>query len=361
MSALADCAAALKMDELDFFLKNVALTDRPAGLRGGIENRRRLDRLQTEGASPRRWRCRASETRAGHGDPHLGLGSATRRNANSRSTRTARSVGKIGSQDLGVGNRTAINIVISDTLGLPLEACRSRSARTRIRAQAVRAAARRLAACPSASRKAATEAVNKLFEAVAMRLNTTADTLEAAGGFVRQIDKPDNRIAWKDACAALGPNPIVMRGRNVPNESRAAKLIDQGVGGAQIADVSVDIETGIVTINEMVAVQDVGLIISRKTAESQVYGALIMGITYALFEEAIYDKKTGKMLNPDMEFYRLAGIKDIGTLKVHMMTGPGYDDRGVIGIGEPPVISPGAAISNAVANCHRRARAVFAA
>ena len=33
-----------------------------------------------------------------------------------------------------------------------------------------------------------------------------------------------------------------------------------------------------------------------------------------------------------------------------MMTGPGYDERGTIGLGEPPVISPGAAISNAVAN-----------
>jgi xanthine dehydrogenase YagR molybdenum-binding subunit len=33
-----------------------------------------------------------------------------------------------------------------------------------------------------------------------------------------------------------------------------------------------------------------------------------------------------------------------------MMTGTGYDDRGVIGLGEPPVISPGAAIANAVAN-----------
>lgn len=33
-----------------------------------------------------------------------------------------------------------------------------------------------------------------------------------------------------------------------------------------------------------------------------------------------------------------------------MMTGKGYDERGVIGLGEPPVISPGAAISNAVAN-----------
>ena len=37
-------------------------------------------------------------------------------------------------------------------------------------------------------------------------------------------------------------------------------------------------------------------------------------------------------------------------LKVHMMTGKGYDERGVIGLGEPPAVSPGAAISNAVAN-----------
>jgi len=56
------------------------------------------------------------------------------------------------------------------------------------------------------------------------------------------------------------------------------------------------------------------------------------------------------MLNPNMEFYKLAGLGDIGEFKVHMMTGKGYDERGVIGLGEPPTVSPGAAISNAVAN-----------
>ena len=148
----------------------------------------------------------------------------------------------------------------------------------------------------------------------------------------------------------LGPNPITKRGQCVPGKAVTEHFIDANVGGVQMADVSVDTETGIVTVNEMVAVQDIGLVISLKTAESQVYGALIMGITYALFEECVYDAKTGRMLNPDMEFYRLAGIKDIGQLKVHLMTGKGYDERGVIGLGEPPVISPGAAIANAVAN-----------
>jgi len=97
-------------------------------------------------------------------------------------------------------------------------------------------------------------------------------------------------------------------------------------------------------------VQDVGMIVDLKTAESQVHGALIMGVTYALYEEAIYDPATGKMLNADMEFYRLAGHADVGKLNVHMMQNEYHYKRGVIGLGEPPVISPGAAISNAVAN-----------
>ena len=62
------------------------------------------------------------------------------------------------------------------------------------------------------------------------------------------------------------------------------------------------------------------------------------------------DPLTGRILNPDMEFYRLASLVDVGELDVHLMSGPGHDERGVIGLGEPPVISPGAAISNAVAN-----------
>jgi xanthine dehydrogenase YagR molybdenum-binding subunit len=46
----------------------------------------------------------------------------------------------------------------------------------------------------------------------------------------------------------------------------------------------------------------------------------------------------------------MAGIGDVGELVVHLMIGPGYDERGVIGLGEPPMISPAAAIGNAVAN-----------
>jgi xanthine dehydrogenase YagR molybdenum-binding subunit len=145
----------------------------------------------------------------------------------------------------------------------------------------------------------------------------------------------------------LGAKPIQVTERNhAPDEP----LISSGVGGAVMADVSVDTETGVVKMNKMVTAQDCGLIINMKTAESQVYGAMIMGIATALYEEKIMDPVTGTMLNPNMDFYRLAGIGDVGELVVHMMTGKGYDERGPIGLGEPPTVGPMAAISNAVAN-----------
>jgi xanthine dehydrogenase YagR molybdenum-binding subunit len=51
-----------------------------------------------------------------------------------------------------------------------------------------------------------------------------------------------------------------------------------------------------------------------------------------------------------MEFYKLAGMPDIGEIIVHLDIRPEHDKRGVIGLGEPPVIPGIAAIGNAVTN-----------
>jgi xanthine dehydrogenase YagR molybdenum-binding subunit len=51
-----------------------------------------------------------------------------------------------------------------------------------------------------------------------------------------------------------------------------------------------------------------------------------------------------------MQLDTRASRADVGQLQVHLMDTPRHQARGVIGLGEPPVISPGAAISNAVAN-----------
>ena len=62
--------------------------------------------------------------------------------------------------------------------------------------------------------------------------------------------------------------PLTARGQN-PDKSKLPDLTNSGVGGVQMADVAVDTETGIVKMKKMVAVQDCGLIINPKMAESQ--------------------------------------------------------------------------------------------
>ena len=61
--------------------------------------------------------------------------------------------------------------------------------------------------------------------------------------------------------------PLTVRGKN-PDKSKPPDLTNSGVGGVQMAEVEVDTETGIVKVKKMVAVQDCGLIIDLKTAES---------------------------------------------------------------------------------------------
>ncbi|MCH7985159.1 MAG: xanthine dehydrogenase family protein molybdopterin-binding subunit, partial [Acidobacteria bacterium] len=250
----------------------------------------------------------------------------------------------LASQDLGTGTRTVIAIVAAETFGLPLDAVKVNIGDSRYPPSGPSGGSTTVGGVSSSTRRAATSALNELLAKVAPSLGAEPGQLEAVGGRIQVIGDSSKSIAWNQACAKLGTTPITASGR------RSRDLISSGVGGIQMAEVSVDIETGVVKMEKMVAVQDCGLVIDVKTAESQVHGACIMGVTYALYEEKLMDEATGLCLNPDMEFYKLAGIGDIGEIEVHMMTGPGYDDRGVIGLGEPPVISPGAAISNAVAN-----------
>ena len=89
------------------------------------------------------------------------------------------------------------------------------------------------------------------------------------------------------------------------------------------------------------------MVLDPKTATTQCYGGIIMGVNWALFEDRILDRNTGQMVNPNMEFYMLGGIADTPEMDVTLVNQP---ERGVIGIGEPPTISTAAAIANAVAN-----------
>ena len=64
-------------------------------------------------------------------------------------------------------------------------------------------------------------------------------------------------------------------------------------------------------------------------------------------EERLLDRNTANMVNPNMEWYLIAGQSDIPEIDVVLVDQP---ERGVIGIGEPPAVATAAAIANAIRN-----------
>ncbi|MBI2821430.1 MAG: xanthine dehydrogenase family protein molybdopterin-binding subunit, partial [Acidobacteria bacterium] len=283
MSALDDLAARLDMDPLELLLKNIEL----AGPRADVY-RQELQKAAEMIEWKKNWHPRGDRS-AGPFKRGLGVSLHTwgGRAHNSNCDLTIQPDGsvevKLGSQDLGTGTRTCIAIVAAETFGLPVDAVKVMIGDNRFPVSGGSGGSTTIGGVSSSTRRAAQDALEQLFSKIAPALNAQPGDLEAAAGKIQVKSDPARAMTWKQACARLGGMPLAVRGQN----PGPGDLNSSGVGGVQMADVSVDVETGIVKVNKLVAVQDCGLIIDLKLAESQCYGAMIMGTSYALYEEKV--------------------------------------------------------------------------
>ena len=346
-SAIEDFAAKVGVDPMVVFDKNAGYTPRAEQYRYQLQKAAELSEWS------KLWKPRGSQT----GTVRRGLGIGVNAWNGAGHACTARTtinpdgsvLLEMGTQDLGTGTRTIMTQVAAETLGLSMSQVKLVIGDNSLPPGGSSGGSTTVGGVSSATRKSGINALAKLFEAVAPALNVQPEQLEAVDGTVRVKGDTKKSMTWVAACKKIGPGGKISE--TGANEQRNPMGLNSGgAAGVQVADVSVDIETGIVKINRFVAVQDCGLIINPWLAQSQVYGAIIMGISTALFEERIMDDATGRMMNSDMEFYKLAGIKDIGDIVVHMDIREVNDKRGVIGLGEPPAVGICAAVGNAVSN-----------
>lgn len=344
--ALEDLAAKLHMDPMELFARNADLTARPAVYREQLAKAAEISEWKDL------WHPRG-ESGSGPVKRGLGLGVGTWGGAgHAVSCRTTIHPDgtvelELGTQDIGTGTRTIVTMVAAETLGLPMDAIDLRVGDNRYPTGDASGGSTTVGGTSSATRKSAVNALGRLFEAVAPALESSPDRLEAVDREIR-VKGEGKRLSWKEACQKLGMKSITELGENNPRSPGG--LNTGGVGGVQVADVSVDVETGVIKLNRLVAVHDCGMVINPKTAESQIYGACTMAIGGALYEERIIDDATGRVLNPNLEFYKLTANSDFGDIVPVLDIRPEHDKRGVVGLGEPPVIPGIAAIANAVAN-----------
>jgi len=201
--------------------------------------------------------------------------------------------------ELGIGV-DRVRIVAADTLRTPID-IGSYSSRVTFMAG-------------NAAISAAREAKKRMIEAAALKMGTTPENLLMAEGYVVCRDDRRLPLSFEDAVRiTLGPSLSLdtTGSYRPPVEAQGGKFKGAGVGPspaysycAQVAEVTVDPETGQVTVDRLIAAHDCGKAINPICVEGQVIGSVWMGLGQAVQEEMTW--QNGRLMNPGLLEYRSA-------------------------------------------------------
>lgn len=135
-----------------------------------------------------------------------------------------------------------------------------------------------------------------------------------------------------------------------PETSQSAKPVAKWTFGAQAVEISVDPETGQVTVEKVAACYDVGRVVNPGLIRGQTYGGIVQGIGTGTMEELVVDTKTGRALNASLMDYKIPSTEDVpAVMTVDFIETPQKDGpMGARGIGEHTMIPTPAAIANAL-------------
>jgi xanthine dehydrogenase YagR molybdenum-binding subunit len=198
-----------------------------------------------------------------------------------------------------------------------------------------------------AVRLAANQARTKLFELAAPLLGAKPEELDAANGKIFVAKEPARSVTFKQAAAKMSGETIDC----LAKRPKQYETYRGDLAGCQFAEVEVDTETGEVRVLRMVSVNDCGLPVNPLTAESQVIGAMIQGVSWALLEDRILDRQVGTMVNPNLEWYKILAPADMFEAKSILTPVANLgNNTSTAGIGEPPIVPTLAAVANAVYN-----------
>ena len=343
-ATMDELAARIGMDPLEFRMKN-----------DPSEVRREEFRI---GAEKIGWTTRDAR-RKSPDNPALrrgiGMGAAIWYNTGGTGPKATVTIHRDGSaevvhgvQDLGTGARTMVGIVAAEELALPLERVAVRIGDTRMPYGPGSGGSTTTPSTAPTIRAAAWQAKKKVAAVLAAAWAVPESSIEIADGAFAVRGDSGRRLSWKDACARLPAEGVSATASRAENHADAWKRF---TAGAQFAEVEVDIETGLVRVRKVVAVHDCGLVVNALTAESQVQGGIIQGVSYALYENRILDRASGRMVNPNVEQYKIVGALDVPEIDVTLLSvWDGVNNTHSVGIGEPATVPTAGAIANAVSH-----------
>ena len=349
-----ELAAELGLDPLEFRRKNYTTSNE--GGTGIVYSSKGLDKCYDIGAQKIGWTSRNKKPGDGQGKKRRGLGMASQiwwgggvpgTLADIKIHRDGSVEAVSGTQDIGCGTRTYMATVAAETLGLEPQDITVKIGDTVYPWAPISGGSLTAPSVAPAVRDAALKAAEHLKGMAAKKLSVPAADIVIGDKKLYDKNNPDSAIAFKELVKGLRRQGV-FHGERGPMPAGFA----YNTFGAHFAEVEVDTETGRISVLKVVAVHEIGRVLNRLTAESQVIGGVTQGISTALFEERVLDENTGKMVNPNLQSYKIATSMDmpeIVPLFVDLVD-PRINNLGNKGLGEPPRIPSSAAVANAVYN-----------
>jgi xanthine dehydrogenase YagR molybdenum-binding subunit len=351
---MEELAMELGLDPLEFRRKNYTTSNQ--GGTGIVYSSKGLDKCYDIGAQKIGWERRNKKPGYGQGKKRRGVGMASQIWWGDGVPGTLADIkvhpdGSVeaisGTQDIGCGTRTYMATIAAETLGLEPRDITVKIGDTVYPWAPISGGSLTAPSVGPAVRDAALKAADLLKRIAAKKLSAPAADIVIADKKLFDKNKPDNAITFKDLVKDLGQEAVFHGERGGMPDGFAYNTF-----GAHFAEVEVDTETGRISVLKHVAVHEVGRVLNRLTAESQVIGGVTQGISTALFEERVIDENTGKMVNPNLQTYKIATSMDMPEIVPLFadLVDPRINNLGSKGLGEPPRIPSSAAVANAVYN-----------
>lgn len=256
-----------------------------------------------------------------------------------------------GIQDIGGGIVTVLAQIGAEVFRRPLKTITVRWGDSDFGSSVGSGGSQTTSSVTPAVRNACEKAKAELVELAARLLGGRPSdvTWEADG----QVRLGERTLGFVELCKKIEGEALVATATR-PETYGAAPMSFIGapvtqIAGVQFASVEVDTWTGIVKVDHVLAIHDCGRVMNRLMVESQINGGVILGTSYALLEERVFDHDVGRMLNPNLETYKILGIRDVPNIEIVLTEAyTGANNTGAAGIGEPATIPTAAAIACAV-------------
>jgi 4-hydroxybenzoyl-CoA reductase subunit alpha len=249
-----------------------------------------------------------------------------------------------GAADIGQGSDTVLAMITAEELGLSLDDVKVASGDSALSVDLGAYSSRTTLMTGHACCEAAREVKRQVLAVVAGRMGVPPETLDLKDGQVVSLsgeidfselrkeylqehkgfmDLPEGpHLTFREASriAFLELGTIVGTGKYRPpplgGSFKGATVGTSPAFGcsAQVAEVSVDLETGEVTVERITGAHDCGFAINRTQVEGQMQGSMMMGLGEALMEQVQYDQK-GRIVNANLAEYKIPTALDMPHLE----------------------------------------------